>query len=51
MVVCFDYSGQPCHFKDTVGVVQCDGFLLWQLPFAPNCGAGYCTAPSNSGGG
>jgi hypothetical protein len=29
-----------------VGVVRCDGFLLWRLADAPSCGTAYCTAPS-----
>ena len=28
----------------TVGVVRCEGFLLWRLPYAPDCQSGYCTA-------
>eukprot|EP01046_Picozoa_sp_COSAG06_P002688 COSAG06_NODE_97_length_24284_cov_6.792270_15_plen_1556_part_00 len=52
--VCFDHpltlgdimsgSGAPCHDHVSVKVVQCNGFLLWNLPYAPGCSRGYCTA-------
>ena len=46
--VCFhDYNnGGPCDSHVQVGVVRCGGFLLWRLPDAPRCNAGYCTAAS-----
>ena len=54
--VCFDYadpaypSAGTCLTSAVVGVVRCGaGFLLWQLPHAPDCSAGYCTAPSGGG--
>ena len=28
------------------GVVWCGDFLLWRLPYAPECGAAYCTDSS-----
>ena len=51
MTACFDagsYSGQlrPCYHHAAVGVVRCDGFLLWRLADAPYCNYGYCTAAS-----
>ena len=46
MTACFDYGGNPCYRHAAVGVVRCDGFLLWRLADAPYCTAGYCTAPS-----
>jgi hypothetical protein len=53
MTVCFvsaQYSGsgrdRPCSRYVTVGVLQCEGFLLWRLPYTPNCDTVYCTAPS-----
>ena len=55
--VCFDYSTPDspdtgtCLTSDIVGVARCEaGFLLWRLPYAPDCSAGYCTAPSDGGG-
>ena len=45
MTACFSY-GSPCYHHAAVGVVRCDGFLLWRLADAPDCSAGYCTAPS-----
>ena len=40
-----------CPIGVTVGVVQCDGFLLWRLPYVPTptyptnpCDTAYCTA-------
>ena len=51
MTACFDHStpGYPnhqCYKHAAVGVVRCDGFLLWRLPYAPSCNTGYCTAAS-----
>ena len=50
MTACFGSqgygSGNPCDGHAAVGVVRCDGFLLWRLADAPSCGAGYCTAAS-----
>eukprot|EP01048_Picozoa_sp_COSAG05_P009836 COSAG05_NODE_831_length_7083_cov_166.649055_4_plen_313_part_00 len=47
--VCFDEAAHggsdPCGNHVQVGVVRCGGFLLWRLPYAPNCN-GYCTAAS-----
>ena len=34
------------HSEKLVGVVMCDGFLLWRLPTAPLCPLAYCAAPS-----
>ena len=36
----------PCYYHAAVGVVRCEGFLLWRLADAPYCNYGYCTAPS-----
>ena len=47
MTACFDYgTNRPCYRHAAVGVVRCDGFLLWRLADAPTCDAGYCTAAS-----
>jgi hypothetical protein len=47
MTACFDYGSHgPCYWHAAVGVVRCEGFLLWRLADAPNCESGYCTAPS-----
>jgi hypothetical protein len=47
MTACFDdSSGDACYMRVVVAVVRCEGFLLWRLPYVPNCGAGYCTASS-----
>ena len=55
MTACFNYvdsydggSGGscPCRYHAAVGVVRCEGFLLWRLADAPSCDGGYCTAPS-----
>jgi hypothetical protein len=47
MTVCFDQgSGYTCNHHVAVGVVRCDGFLLWRLADAPDCAFGYCTAAS-----
>ena len=37
MTVCFDGGGDHCMYHVAVGVVMCDGFLLWRLPYAPSC--------------
>ena len=55
MTVCFDV-GYTCGVSVTVGVVRCDGFLLWRLPYLMGCNFAYCTAasrlvPTFSGGG
>eukprot|EP01047_Picozoa_sp_COSAG01_P055485 COSAG01_NODE_6183_length_3804_cov_14.985965_2_plen_671_part_00 len=46
--VCFDdgFGFAPCSYAVTVAVALCDGFFLWQLPYAPSCSAGYCTTAS-----
>ena len=49
MTACFDggSGGYPCGYGHAaVGVVRCDGFLLWRLADAPGCQSGYCTAAS-----
>ena len=50
MTACFVDGGGPCHLHAAVGVVRCDGFLLWRLADAPcpagYCNSGYCTAAS-----
>ena len=47
MTACFDNNSfGPCYAHAAVGVVRCDGFLLWRLADAPGCGSGYCTAAS-----
>eukprot|EP01050_Picozoa_sp_SAG11_P016231 SAG11_NODE_2190_length_3706_cov_28.760189_2_plen_664_part_00 len=49
MTVCFDGAladDDECTYHITVGVVHCDGYLLWRLAYAPYCGAGYCTTSS-----
>lgn len=48
--VCFEdcdkgHAG-TCRDHRTVQVVNCTGYLLWQLPPAPDCACVYCTAPS-----
>eukprot|EP01046_Picozoa_sp_COSAG06_P002765 COSAG06_NODE_101_length_24097_cov_15.305150_4_plen_1590_part_00 len=45
MTACYQ-NNEPCSHHVSVGVVRCDGFLLWQLPYAPDCDSAYCTAPS-----
>eukprot|EP01051_Picozoa_sp_SAG22_P001635 SAG22_NODE_66_length_22936_cov_626.714279_20_plen_1767_part_00 len=57
MIACFGYSNDPCDAGHVVvGVVQCQGFLLWRLPDAPHCVPdhdayvdAYCTASSGIG--
>ena len=49
MTACFEGGSSsygPCYRHAAVGVVRCDGFLLWRLADAPGCGDGYCTAAS-----
>ena len=47
MTACFDDARfYPCDRHAAVGVVRCDGFLLWRLADAPYCTFGYCTAAS-----
>ena len=46
MTACFNTGGYPCADHAAVGVVRCDGFLLWRLADAPECESGYCTAAS-----
>ena len=47
MTACFDasYPGQheQCFWHVLVGVVRCDGFLLWRLPDSGGCGLAYCS--------
>eukprot|EP01047_Picozoa_sp_COSAG01_P004780 COSAG01_NODE_159_length_23702_cov_119.507585_15_plen_1233_part_00 len=51
-LVCFDDSGTHCSWTQAVALVQCDGFLLWWLPYVNSaqpqpfqykqlCAAGY----------
>jgi hypothetical protein len=47
-------GGGGCDDHAAVGVLHCEGFLLWRLPYGRgaaggaqgDCGYGYCTAPS-----
>ena len=49
MTACFQDDDDMflCAHSETVGVVRCDGFLLWRLPYSdvgyPACQAAYCT--------
>ena len=53
MTACFD-GGGGCDDHAAVGVLRCEGFLLWRLPYGRgaaggpqgDCGYGYCTASS-----
>ena len=45
MTACFAGYSSPCDSHAAVGVVRCEGFLLWRLADA-GCSCGYCTAPS-----
>jgi hypothetical protein len=53
MTACFDYSyageheRDACSFHVVLGVVQCDGFLLWRLPYAGGCSLAYCTTSAS----
>ena len=56
MTACFDSRDNgSCDSYATVGVVRCDGFMLWRLPYAPGssslggngCEAAYCTVNAN----
>ena len=48
MAACFSSDCRPQGLQRTchraVGVVRCDGFLLWRLPNSPGCETAYCTA-------
>ena len=54
MTVCFHdgNNGHDCGNSAQVGVVRCEGFLLWRLPNPPisraigYCDSAYCTASS-----
>ena len=51
MTACFAGGSDPCYLHAAVGVVRCEGFLLWRLADAPSltyCSQqdGYCTTPS-----
>ena len=57
MTVCFHdgNNGHDCGNSAQVGVVRCEGFLLWRLPNPPPwagsaqngyCDSAYCTASS-----
>ena len=47
MIACFDEgSGDTCMNPVTVGLVNCNDFLLWRLPYAPDCNEADCTVPS-----
>ena len=52
MTACFDHDNvnHQCNYHAAVGVLMCDGFLLWRLPYAPSCNSGYCTTASGLGG-
>ena len=50
MTACFvgpDSQLGTCEYYATVGVVSCEGFLLWRLPYAPTCESGYCTVKAS----
>ena len=48
MIVCFDFNS-GCGNNVPVGLVQCDGFLLFRLPYTPDCFSAYCTDHAESG--
>eukprot|EP01043_Picozoa_sp_COSAG02_P034798 COSAG02_NODE_2454_length_8820_cov_5.686504_6_plen_663_part_00 len=37
-------GGATCLRHQSIYVVRCDGFFLWQLDFVPYCRSGFCTA-------
>jgi len=50
MTVCFDSEDNgSCDSYAEVGVLRCEGFMLWRLPYAPGCKAAYCTVNANVG--
>ena len=48
MIVCFDFNS-GCGNNVPAGVVRCDGFLLFRLPYTPDCFSAYCTDHAESG--
>ena len=52
MTVCFDasYPGQreQCSWALSVGVVRCNDFLLWRLPYSGLCVNAYCSTSATS---
>ena len=47
MTTCSDCNG-GCGDNVMVGAVQCSGFLLFQLPYTPNCESAFCTATASA---
>jgi len=48
MTTCFGGdSEQTCGDYVAVGVISCEGFLLWRLPYAADCESGYCTVTAS----
>ena len=42
--VCFVDGGRgTCALHVTIGVVKCENFFLWRLPYTAGCDVGYCT--------
>ena len=40
-------SGATCLRHQSIYVVRCDGFFLWQLDFVPYCRSGFCTVDAS----
>ena len=46
MTACFVDALLPCGQHVALAVVACEGFMLWRLPYTPDCYSAYCTASS-----
>ncbi|MDZ4724658.1 MAG: Ig domain-containing protein [Leptospira sp.] len=43
--VCYNWSGNNCFFTNSVNVINCSGYYVYQLPDPTNCSLRYCTEP------
>ena len=41
--VCFIYSGNDCYWSNSIKILNCGSYFLYELPDTPGCSLGYCS--------
>ena len=41
--VCFNYSGNDCYWSNSIKILNCGSYFVYELPYTPGCSLGYCS--------
>ena len=41
--VCFNYADNECYWSNSIKILNCDSYFLYELPDTPGCSLGYCS--------